>query len=309
LRKEWIVPNAAEYEFPVLFAKKPNDKLRFYVNYRAINARSKKNVYPLPLISEIFDRFRKAKLFTKLDVRNTFHRIRMDPGSEEITIFRTRFGQYKYQVLPFEFTSGPSIFQRYINSVLFSYLNEFCTTYVNDILIFFKNPTKHHKYVTQMLKKLRSAGLQANIKKNEFFVIKTKFLGYIISTNGVAVNLDKVSAIANWERPTKVKEFQSFLRFCNFYRLFIENYSRIAKFLHRLIAAIKWEWTQEQQHAFEHLKQTLTFAPVLVHFDETKPTKLETNASDDVVSEALSQMTNENEWHPVAFFSKTINPA
>jgi hypothetical protein len=96
LRKKWIVPNAAEYGFSVLFAKKPNDELRFYVNYRTMNARSKKDVYPLPLIFETFDRFEKAKLFTKLDVRNTFHRIRMNPGSEEITIFRTRFGQYKY---------------------------------------------------------------------------------------------------------------------------------------------------------------------------------------------------------------------
>jgi hypothetical protein len=158
-----------------------------------------------------------------------------------------------------------------------------------------------------MLEKLRSAGLQANIKKNEFFVTRTKFLGYIISTNNIAVNPDKVSAIANWERPTKVKELQLFLGFCNFYRLFIENYSRIAKLLHRLTAAIKWEWTQKQQHVFEHLKQILTSASVLVHFDETKPTKLETNASDDIVSEALSQMTNEDEWHSVAFFSKTMN--
>jgi hypothetical protein len=92
LRKEWIVPNAAEYGFPILFAKKPNDELRFCVNYRAINARSKKNMYPLFLIFEILERFEKAKLFTKLDVRNAFHKIRMNPGSENITTFRTRFG-------------------------------------------------------------------------------------------------------------------------------------------------------------------------------------------------------------------------
>jgi hypothetical protein len=110
LRKKWIVPSAAEYEFPVLFAKKPNNGLRFCVNYRAINARLKKNIYSLPLIFETFDRFGKAKLFTKLDVRNAFHRIRMNPGSEKITTFRTRFGQYKYQVLLFGFTGGPSTF-------------------------------------------------------------------------------------------------------------------------------------------------------------------------------------------------------
>jgi hypothetical protein len=110
LRKEWIVFNAAEYGFPVLFAKKPNSGLRFCINYRAINARLRKDVYPLPLIFETLDRFRKAKLFTKLDVRNAFHRIRMNPGFKEITTFRTRFGQYKYQVFPFGFTGGPSTF-------------------------------------------------------------------------------------------------------------------------------------------------------------------------------------------------------
>jgi hypothetical protein len=159
LRKEWIVPNAAEYGSPVLFAKKPNGGLRFCVNYRAINARLKKNVYSLPLIFETLDRFGKAKLFTKLDVRNAFHRIRMNPGFEKITIFRTRFGQYKYQVFPFGLIGGPSTFQRYINSVLFPYLDEFCTAYVDDILIFFENPIEHHKHVTQVLEKLRLAGL------------------------------------------------------------------------------------------------------------------------------------------------------
>jgi hypothetical protein len=292
LRKKWIVPNAAEYEFPVLFAKKPNGGLRFCVNYRAVNARLKKNIYPLPLISETLDRFRKAKLFTKLDVRNAFHRIRMNPGSEEITIFRTRFSQYKYQIFLFELTGGLSIFQRYINSVLFPYLDEFCTAYVNDILIFSEDSAKHHEHVTQVLEKLKSAGLQANIKKSEFSITKTKFLEYIISTKGITVDSDKISAVIKWKRPTKVKELQSFLGFCNFYRLFIENFSRMTKALYRLTAAIKWEWTQEQQRAFDHLKQALTFAPMLVHFNETRATKLETNASDGVVSEALSQLTN-----------------
>jgi hypothetical protein len=193
--------------------------------------------------------------------------------------------------------------------VLFPYLNEFCTAYVNNILIFSENSAKHHEHITQVLEKLKSAGLQANIKKSEFSVIKTKFLEYIISTEGITVDPDKISAVIKWERPTKIKELQSFLGFCNFYRLFIEDFSRVAKPLHRLTAAIEWEWTQEQQRAFDYLKQALTFALVLVYFDETKATKLETNASDGVVSGALSQLTDQEKWHPVAFFSKTMNSA
>jgi hypothetical protein len=102
---------------------------------------------------------------------------------------------------------------------------------------------------------------------------------------------------------------QSFLGFCNFYRLFIENFGRIAKPLNRLIASPVWEWTQEHQRAFDELKVALTSAPVLVHFDESKRTKLETDASDGFVSDALSQLSDQGKWHPVAYFSKTMNPA
>jgi hypothetical protein len=90
--------------------------------------------------------------------------------------------------------------------VLFPYLDEFCTIYVDDILIFSKNSAKHYEHITQVLEKLKFAGLQANIKKSEFSVIKTKFLEYIISTKGITVDLDKISAIIKWERPTRVKE-------------------------------------------------------------------------------------------------------
>jgi hypothetical protein len=125
--------------------------------------------------------------------------------------------------------------------MLFPYLNEFCIAYVNDILIFSENLAKHYEHVIQILEKLKSAGLQANIKKSEFSVIKTKFLEYIISTEGIAVDPDKVSAIMKWERPIKVKKLQSFLGFCNFYRLFIENFSCVAKLLYQLTAAIEWK--------------------------------------------------------------------
>jgi hypothetical protein len=159
LRKEWIISSSAKYGSPVLFAKKPNDGLRLCVNYRELNARTRKNTYPLPLIEETLKRINRARVYTKLDIRQTFHRIRISEKSEDLTIFRIWFGQYKYKMLPFEFCNSLSIFQRYINFVLFPYLDKFYIAYIDDILIFSKNPSQHEYHVRQILSKLRAAGL------------------------------------------------------------------------------------------------------------------------------------------------------
>jgi hypothetical protein len=184
LRKKWIIPSGAEYGSPVLFAKKPNNGFRLCVNYRKLNARTRKNTYPLPLIGETLERISRARVYIKLNIRQTFHRIRISEKSEDLTIFRTRFGQYKYKVLPFELYNGLSIFQRYINSVLFPYLDEFCTAYIDDILIFSEDSSQHEHHVRQVLSKLRAAGLQANIRKSEFSITETRFLGYVTARSG-----------------------------------------------------------------------------------------------------------------------------
>lgn len=119
----------------------------------------------------------------------------MDPASEDLTTFRTRFGQYKYKVLPFGLSNGPSTFQRYINQALFPYLDDFCTAYVDDILIFSDDPLEHQEHVRKVLQKLREAGLQADIKKSEFRVTRTRFLGFIVTTEGIEVDPTKVNAV------------------------------------------------------------------------------------------------------------------
>jgi hypothetical protein len=156
-------------------------------------------------LDETLARIGKAKVFTKLDIRQAFHQIRINPESEELTTFQTRYGQYKYKVLPFGLTNRPATYQHYINNVLFKYLDDFYTAYLNDILIYSENPEEHEMHVHKVLEKLRLAGLQANIKKCEFSVTQTKYLGFIISTNRVEVNPSKIKVIHNWKYPTSVK--------------------------------------------------------------------------------------------------------
>ena len=150
-------------------------------------------------------------------------------------MFRTRYGSYKCKVLPFDLTNRPATYQQYINNILFNYLDDFCTAYIDDILIYSDNELDHDAHVHKVLQRLQDAGLQADIKKCKFSVKRTKYLGFIISTDGIEVNSEKISAVKSWQSPKTVKGIQLFLEFCNFYRRFICNYRKIVKHLVNLI--------------------------------------------------------------------------
>ena len=183
LAKGFIVSSKAPFASPVLFARKGDGSLRFCVDYRKLNALTKKNRYPLPLIDETLARLSRAKIFTKLDIRQAFHRIRMDPASEELTAFRTRYGLFQYKVMPFGLTNGPATFQSLINDALRDLLDVTCTAYLDDILIYSEDELQHETHVKEVIERLHKAGLQADIKKCEFGVKRTKYLGFIISTD------------------------------------------------------------------------------------------------------------------------------
>ena len=197
-----------------------------------------------------------------------------------------------------------------MNDVLFDYLDDFCTAYLDDILIYSENELEHESHVKKVLERLRKAGLQADIKKSEFSVKKTKYLGFIISTDGIQVDPEKIEVIQAWKPPTTVKGVQSFLGFCNFYRRFIQDYGRIARPLTRLTRKeTPFIFNQDCQDAFVELKKRLTSSPILGHYDPEHESMLETDASDEVVAGVLSQRGKDQQWHPIAYFSKTMAPA
>ncbi|ODM22623.1 hypothetical protein SI65_00212 [Aspergillus cristatus] len=309
LNKGFIGPSAAPFASPILMARKPGGGLRFCVDYRKVNAITRKDRYPIPLVDELMERISGAKIFTKLDIRQGFHRIRLDERSEDLTTFWTRYGTYKYHVAPFGLTNGLAAFQRFINDTLMDYLDEFLTAFVDGLLIYSKNTTEHELHVKKVLERLRAAGLQASIKKCEFHVTQTKYLGFILTTDGIEVDPEKTAVICNWAVPTTVRGVQSFLGFCNFYRRFIKNYSRIAKPLNHLTRKnTPFVWADECKEAFEELKKQLTDALILRHYHSDLETKLETDASDGVVAGVLSQKHGDL-WHPVAYYSKSMSDA
>lgn len=310
LSKGFIRASASPAASPVLFARKPGGGLRFCVDYRALNAITIKNRYPLPLIQETLARLSKAKIYTKLDIVAAFNRIRIAEGQEYLTAFNTRYGLYETLVMPFGLTNAPATFQARINEILHPFLDVFCTAYIDDILIYSDDLVSHRGHVKLVLKALQDAGLQCDIKKCEFEVTEVIYLGMIISVDGVRMDPSKVQAIVNWEPPANVKDVQAFLGFANFYRRFIKDFSRVVKPLVALTRKdAKFMFSDACNQAFTALKNAFITAPALHHFDPLREIFVETDASDFVSSGVLSQKDAQGVLHPVAFMSKKYDPA
>ena len=197
LKKKFIEASRAPCSLLILLAKKPGRKICFCVDYRRLNELTKKDAYPIPLIAETLTQLKGAKVFTKIDIRQVFHKLRMSASSEDLTTMATRFSAFKWKVLLFGLTGGPASWQRLINNVLWKYLNKFCTAYLDNIFIYSSNLCEHKEHVRLVLAKLREFGIQADVDKCKFHMTETKYLGLIISTDGIKMDPAKVKAIWN----------------------------------------------------------------------------------------------------------------
>ncbi|MBE6133033.1 MAG: hypothetical protein E7180_06615 [Erysipelotrichaceae bacterium] len=306
LDKGFIRKSKSPAGAPVLFVKKKDGSLRLVVDYRKLNEITIRNSYPLPLISELIDRVKGAKYFTKLDLKSAYNLVRIKEGDEFKTAFRTRYGHYEYLVMPFGLKNAPATFQHFINDVLSDYLDDFVISYIDDILIYSNSLEEHHEHVRKVLKKLLDNNLFVKLEKCEFDVTETSFLGYVISKDGLKADPEKINAILKWPVPTTVKEVQSFIGLCNYYRIFIKDFAKIASPIHKLTRKnVPFNWGPDQQAAFDKLKSLFTSAPILKNPDSNKPFVVETDASNFAVGAVLSQEFD-GKLHPIAFISSSL---
>ncbi|KAJ1598131.1 hypothetical protein NDA14_005673 [Ustilago hordei] len=266
----------------VLFVPKKDGGLRLCVDYRGLNEITVKNRAPLPLIEEQLFLLRKARIYTKLDLRAAYNLIRIAKGDEWKTAFGTQLGLYEYLVMPFGLANAPAHFQSFINDIFRDIIGVYVVVYLDDFLIFSDTEEVHVKHVTEVLTRLRNNRLFAKLSKCEFHTKTVEFLGYIIKPTGIEMDPEKVRTVKEWPMPESVHDIQRFLGFANFYRRFIAHFARIAKPLTALVKPIerfkKFELPEEAQQAFHKLIQAFTSAGVLQHFDYHLPTRLETDA-------------------------------
>ena len=232
----------------------------------------------------------------------------MKKSVENLIIFHIRYRFYKYKVLSFSFCNSFAFFQRYINDVLFNYLNNFCTVYVNNILIYSDNLLKHDVQVKKILQCLKKADLQVNIKKSEFSVQSTKFLSFIISTESIAMNSEKITVVKNWSVSKFVKKIQFFLRFCNFYCNSLKKWGWVIHSLTKLTAKRAWHILEKLKiQIFKKVKELMLSDVVQIHYFLYSEIRMKTDVSDKVIAEILTQLQKDRKWKSAVYFLKTMS--
>ena len=310
LAKGYIRESKSPAAAPVFFIKKKDGSLRLVVDYRRLNAITIKNRYPLPLTQELIDQLIGAKVFSKLDLRWGYNNVRIQEGDQWKAAFRTSRGLFEPVVMNFGLTNAPATFQHMMNDIFQDLQGVYVIIYLDDILIYSQDLETHETHVREVLRRLQENDLFCKPEKCEFFQSSVEYLGLIVGRGTVAMDPAKVDAVTQWPEPQRVKDIQAFLGFANFYRRFINNFSKLAQPLTKLLRKdVPWEWAEAQGQAFQRLKQAFISAPILIMADPAKPFTLECDASDYATGAVLSQQGIDGKAHPVAFYSKTLNEA
>ena len=275
-----------------------------------LNRITQKDWYPILLTWDLLDVAGSMKIYMKLDLRHAYHLIRIAEGNEWKTAFQTHYRSFEWCVMPFGLTNAPAAFQHFVNDVFSNLLDKYVIIYLDDILVYSDGLDSHVGQVWTVLQCLCDNGLYANLAMCVFHVEKVEYLGFLLSPEGLGMDLEKVKVIQEWLEPCNVKDIQSFLGFANFYQRFILWYSDIVVPLTRLMRkSIKWGFSDKCQEAFDTLKVAFTSTLILTTFDPEAPIILETDASDYVIAAILSMDSSSGEIHPVTFHSRTLHDA
>ena len=220
---------------PIVLVRKKDGSLRFCIDLRKLNARTVKDAYSIPCINDALDSLNGACIFTSLDLKSGYWQVELDEESIPLTAFTVGpLGFYECVRMPFGLTNAPATFQRLMESCLGDLHLSWCIIYLDDIIIFSKNPDDHITQLEGVFEKLAVAGLKLKPSMCEFFKARLRYLGHVVSPQGIATDPTKMEAILKWPRPKTVTDVHSFTGFTNYYRKFIKGYAKVTCPLHEL---------------------------------------------------------------------------
>ena len=297
----WIVPKKAD--------EHGNKRWRLVIDFRKLNEKTVGDAYPLLNINEILDHVGGAKYFSVFDLAMGFHQIPMNPRDRQKTAFTTNNGHYEYLRMPFGLKGAPATFQRLMDRVLIGLQGVELFVYIDDIVVYASSLDEHDAKIDRLFTRLSNAGLRLEPEKCTFLSTEVAYLRHIISEDGVRPNPKKIEAVKQFPVPRSARNIKEFLGLVGYYRRFVSNMAQRAKPLTELLKKFKrFEWGEEQQRAFEDLRDCLCAESILQCPDFEKPFVLTTNASNIAIAAVLSQ-GKIGEDLPISFASRALTKA
>lgn len=294
------------YASPIVLVRKKNDDYRLCVDYRALNKKTIKNSYPMPVIDDQLDRLSGKKFFTSLDLASGYYQIPVSEDSRHVTAFVTPDGHYEYTRMPFGLVNAPAVFQNMINKALGNRRFELAIPYLDDLLSACTDFDDGFKKLEEILQLLSTAGLTLNLKKCFFFQSEIDYLGYEISESGLRPGTKKIQAVADFPRPTNAHQIRQFIGLASFFRRFVYNFATIVRPLTKLTKAdARWSWGTDQETAFQCIKNKLVTRPLLALYNPQFETEVHCDASKIGIGGVLLQKENiDTPMRPVAYYSR-----
>jgi len=286
-----IEPSQSPWSSPIVIAKKKDGRPRFCIDFRKVNEVLYKDAYPLPQVEATLDKLRGARYLSTIDLKNGYWQVPLAAESRPVTAFTVPGrGLMQFRVMPFGLHSAPATFQRLLDTVLGPALEPHVFVYLDDIIIVSATLDDHLRHLTEVFERLRRAKLRINPDKCRFAADQLRYLGHMVTPEGIHTDPEKTEAITRIPPPRNVREVRQFLGMLSWYRRFLENFSVRARPLTRLTSKKqKWQWTDKEENAFTSLKAALTTAPVLACPDFTKTFVLQTDASNIGLGAVLTQ--------------------
>ncbi|RCN37073.1 reverse transcriptase [Ancylostoma caninum] len=313
-----VEKSQSEWASPVVLVRKKDGTLRLCIDYRALNKVIKQDSYPLPTIDTVLQSLGGKRVFSTLDLAAGYWQIRLSEEAKPKTAFTSSEGLFQFTVLPFGLSTSPAGFQRMMDLVLgeLGVKDSEVFVYIDDILIATETIERHYEVLQLVFEAMRRANLKLKAQKCEFFKEEIRFLGHVISRNGVCTDPDKIAKIRDYPKPRSVAQLRTFLGMASYYRKFILKFAKITECLYQLTSPkTRWRWTEREEKAFEEMKSRLTQAPILAQPDmegaanESNPFVIFTDASTHGLGAVLCQKGKDGFLHPIYFASKKLSKA
>ena len=304
-----IEPSKSPYGAPAFLISKSNGEKRLCVDYRHLNKKIVYDSFPSPSLEHAFQVLNGAQVFSTIDLNSAFYQVPLTKESKGLTTFLVPHGAFQFKYTPFGLCVSPQALNRIIFDLFSDLTYKFVYPYLDDLLVYSESLESHLEHLREVFSRLRSVGFTANPEKMSLCKSRVKFLGHILTSEGILTNPDKVSAIKDLPAPKTLKQLRSFLGMVGFFSRFIPDFAVTAAPLNQLRKkGVRFRMGRTELDAFDALRSKLCSPPLLIYPDFSKNFVLQTDASDVAIGAVLLQEVDGN-LRPVQYASRKLNPA